>query len=226
MNWFCEKLKAIVPIVCASGALILSGCAGIPESPRELDEGRAEAERLRGMDSSKLYMDIPKGIEGKVPTSLTLLELYTELDFDPSGDSLYFVSMKDPFGAIYASEIRDESVALTGKLYPGIEAVDNEADAFRHAYFSFRLSQKIGSERAKKFTDAYEISYLNKMGGRCMDLWNNREGRKMYEDTKTSKSDKKALAQESVMSAIKDGKLVLRPFEINWGEEKKADQQK
>ena len=204
----------------------MSGCAGIPESPRELDEGRAEAERLRGVDSSKLHMDIPKEIEGKVPSSPTLLELYTELDFDPSGNSLYLVSLKDPFGALYASEIRDESVALTGKLFPGVEAVDNEADAFRHAYFSFRLSQKIGSERAKKFTDAYEISYINKMGGRCMDLWNNREGRRMYEDTKTSESDKKALAQESVMSAIKEGRLVLRPFEINWGDEAKAEPKK
>ena len=95
------------------------------------------------------------------------------------------------------------------------EVVDNEADAFRHAYFSFRLADKVGSARAKKFTDAYEISNINTMGARCMDLWNNREGRRMCEESANSKeSDRRAQAEKIVLDAVKSKRLILSPFRL------------
>ena len=121
----------------------------------------------------------------------------------------------DPEATYYASRLKDEAVKKVAELFPNVVAVDNEADAFRHAYFSFRLADKVGSARAKKFTDAYEISNINTTGARCMDLWNNREGRRMCEESANSKEpDRRAQAERIVLDAVKSNRLILSPFRL------------
>ncbi len=207
------KMKALPALLLACS--VLAGCISIPETEQELAEGRAEAMQFADVDYSDVELESPFEADKTIHETTTLEELYAELNFNPYGNSLYLVAINDPIGAMYAKSIRDESISMTSKLFPDILAVDNEADAFRHAYFSFRLSQKIGVIRAKKFTDAYEISNINKMGSRCMDLWNNREGRRMYSNTKDSSGDDKRLfAEKKVLNALSEGRLVTSPFKI------------
>ena len=173
----------------------------MPETEEELLAGRREAAMLEGRDESEIRLEPPQRFHKK---SLSLEEIYRELEFNPDGRGIHFVAF-----------FKDEAVKKVAELFPNVVAVDNEADAFRHAYFSFRLADKVGSARAKKFTDAYEISNINTMGARCMDLWNNREGRRMCEESANSKEpDRRAQAERIVLDAVKSNRLILSPFRL------------
>ncbi len=194
-------------IFCISASILLflfSGCASLPESKTPIPTQSKEIVSVKNFESQ------PE----KFAQNLTLDEFYKQMSFDPNGNSVEAVAFLDPVGAIKASEIKNESTSLTSKLFPNTFSMDTEADAFRHAYFSFRLSQEIGTMRTKKFTDAYEISVVNQPSSRCMDLWNNREGRKMFEATRTENIDKKELAKREVLKAIKIKSLALKPIQM------------
>ena len=49
-----------------------------------------------------------------------------------------------------------------------------------------------------------------------MDLWNNREGRRIYADS--PKSGRREFAKNEVIKAVKSKRLALSPFDI-WREE-------
>lgn len=207
-----SKLTGRAGAVTAFVLLSLSGCVSMPESERELEAGRLEAEKYAGMDSSQFKLRSP---DNDMSEAKSLPDVYRELDFNPNGRTLYAVALSDPVGTHYARILKNEAVARVAALFPNKDPVDNEADAFRHAYFSFRLADKIGSERAKRFTDSYEISNINTMGARCMDLFNNREGRRMCEESKSDKaSDRRALAEKTVLEAIVKRRLVLEPYRL------------
>ena len=195
--------------LCASA---LSGCISMPESERELVEGRQEQLVLRDVSTGEMMLINTMPKHYKV---YNLEDFYSEIGFNPKGENLYMVAFKDPIGANYARSIRLESVDLVKKLFPNMEAVDDKADAFRHTYFSFRLSQKIGTERAKKFCDAYEISNINKIGSRCMDLWNNREGRRLFYQSKGSVLSNESL-QLKILEKMKNGDIAVAPFELRF----------
>lgn len=213
MNVF-RQMKKLSPravwLLLPAVLLALSGCIGMPETQREILEGRAEAERLGGVDESQIKMRLP---DESANPPVSLAQLYKELEFNPDSAGIHSVALFDPEGIFYARKFKEEAVKKVAELYPNIEPVDNEADAFRHAYFSFRLADAIGVKRAKKFTDAYEVSNINKLGGRCMDLWNNREGRRMSVESQNLKtSDRRAVAEDLVKEAIKSKRLMLEPF--------------
>lgn len=200
---------------------LLFGCVTMPESEREIREGEAEQVILKDIEFSEIEIELPAQSlhsEQKVLANKSLAEVYRELEFNPNGRSLRNVALRDPIAAFYAKNIRDEALALTALLYPNNEAVDNEADAFRHAYFSCRLAQQVGKKRAKVFTDAYEISAINKIGSRCMDLYNNREGRKLSHASNANFYEKQRQAKEAVQNAIQSNKLMLEPFRIKLDE--------
>ena len=188
----------------------LCGCISMPETEHELIAGKEEAQRLQGKDISDIKLETPDSIS---KSDVSVLGIYKKLNFNPDGRGVYQQALRDPIGAHYARILKNHTVALVEELFPGIDPVDNEADAFRHAYFSFMLADKIGTKRAKAFTDAYEISFLNTMGARCMDLWNNNEGRKMCEESKNDTAlPRNKLARQLVLDAIKNKRLVLKPF--------------
>jgi hypothetical protein len=74
---------------------------------------------------------------------------------------------------------------LTARKYPGVNALSDEADAYRHTLASHVLSRMIGDRRAKAMGDAHEIGGLrapvgdgwNSPGERAADLYNNHVGR-------------------------------------------------
>lgn len=199
-------------VAAVSVMSLLSGCVSMPETEEELLAGRREAAVLAGKDESEIKLEPPQRFHRKW---LSLEEIYRELDFNPDGRGIHFVAFFDPEATYYASRLKDEAVKKVAELFPNVVAVDNEADAFRHAYFSFRLADKVGAERAKKFTDAYEISNINTMGARCMDLWNNREGRRMCAESAQSKdADRRALAEKMVLDAVRSKRLILSPLKL------------
>lgn len=97
-------------------------------------------------------------------------------------------------------------------MFPNEGRHNNFVDAFRHAYFSYRLSEKIGTTEAKKFCDAHEISYPNDDRERIMDLMNNKIGRELYNKYKTSGKDN---AIKIIMKALKNNLLRTRPYNIH-----------
>lgn len=191
-----------IAILIVALAMLLSGCA---TTQKTIPQSVPQPEKIASVPQFKSATEV-------FATTTTLAEFYKKMEFNPKGKTVEFVALADPIGAIKAREIKDESVALSKKLYPKEFTFDTTLDAFRHAYFSFRLSQEIGVERTKKFTDAYEISHINPPASRCMDLWNNLQGRKMYLATKAEKIDKKQLAKREVLKAIQTKLLALKPI--------------
>ena len=191
-----------IAILIVALLVLLSGCA---TTQKTTPQSVPQPEKIVSVPHFKSATEV-------FATTTTLAEFYKKMEFNPNGNSVEIVALADPIGAMKAREIKEESVALSKKLYPKEFTFDTVLDAFRHAYFSFRLSQEIGVERTKKFTDAYEISHINPPASRCMDLWNNQQGRLMYIATKAEKIDKKQLAKREVLKAIEIKQLALKPI--------------
>jgi|GEM_PF-4542450 len=139
-------------------------------------------------------------------------DFHDEFDFDPNGEGEKEYAIKNPIDggrAYLASKNAKEKVR---ELYGDkvSNAHNNEADAFRHAYWSYLMTQEIGAEDAKRVGDGHERSRVNDDTERFMDLYNNRLGRQLALDPK----NKGRPAEEVIQEAIKTGKLRLRPFRL------------
>jgi len=123
-------------------------------------------------------------------------------------------------------EFTREMVAVTSraikkyglKLNEKGQAVDCEADAFRHAYMQSYLSYKYGSlaanalglyhERGKKPDEDTSTN---------MDLWNNQIGREIADEIKKEKGNNldedlfEYLASEKIMQKMEKGELITEP---------------
>ena len=87
---------------------------------------------------------------------------------------------------------------------------DNEADAFRHALWSYKMAKSMGYAVAKRITDGHEITTPNPLGSRLMDLYNNEVGRQLAADT----SNHGLSDEEVIYQALRKGKLRIKPFNI------------
>ena len=95
---------------------------------------------------------------------------------------------------------------------------NDEADAFRHAYWNYMMTQSIGGEEAKKFGDAHEVTGAarSEAAGNdvtdevLMDLYNNNMGRTLAQDPDNAGRDPAEVIQE----AIANGDLRTTPFEV------------
>lgn len=105
------------------------------------------------------------------------------LGFDPGGAPQWAVFLRHPLNALKAKTLADEAADLTLKLYPDDPRFpgrrrDDDADAFRHAYWNYTMAKAFGSAEAQLFGNAHEISVPNyAAGARYMDLYNNQIGR-------------------------------------------------
>ncbi|MHB1207612.1 MAG: DUF6973 domain-containing protein [Rhodospirillaceae bacterium] len=135
---------------------------------------------------------------------------YEDLGFDPNGPGQWNVALHHPLAALGArwESIKAEDDA--GKRYGGQNPSqrNGEADAYRHAVWSHRMTQLIGPELAKAFADAHEISVPNPDSERLMDLYNNQIGRAAPED-RAGQSDPGLALQD----AIRKGYLRTSPFD-------------
>ena len=129
-----------------------------------------------------------------------------ELGFDPNGPGQWHVAVRHPLDAMVGVYDRNKAVAQTDHLYPNDPLQNDEADAFRHAFWSYLMTKSMGAEHAKQFTDAHEISVPNPIGERYMDLYNNRAGRNI------AGANGNEDAVEAIRKAIRNGKLRLSPY--------------
>ena len=126
----------------------------------------------------------------------------TSLGFDVNGPDEWNVVKQHPFSAVPA--------ALTGLYARFADKPDNysgsfhndSADAYRHARWSQLMTQYIGPDLAKQFSDAREISAPDPEGERLMDLYNNQIGRGLLS------------GRNQVQSALTGGLLRTSPFII------------
>ena len=108
-----------------------------------------------------------------------------ELGFNPAGPGHVGALLRDPMGFLIAGAAVQATNELTRRKYPGVNALSDEADAYRHTLASHVISRMIGDRRAKALGDAHEIEGLhapigdgrNSPGERAADLYNNHVGR-------------------------------------------------
>lgn len=150
-------------------------------------------------------LDGPNGMGPVVPD-----EMFAQLDFDPDGWSENWVAATSPINAIRALQARDEAFARTRELFPDHRAHNDEADAFRHAYWNYLMTQSAGGDFARDLDDAHERYSSNAMGETLMDLYNNNLGRTLAQDPDNAGRP----AHEVVLEALEAGRLRTLPFEV------------
>jgi hypothetical protein len=96
---------------------------------------------------------------------------------------------------------------LTLERFPGRDPHNDEADAYRHALWSHIMTQSMGADTAKTYTDTYERWRPNPDGERYMDLYNNQVGRSLP-GAQSGNTDPRIDVDE----ALKKGYLRQRPF--------------
>ena len=143
--------------------------------------------------------------------------MYKKLGFDPKGIDQILAFFNDPGpGSIagtlfFVADLLAKFKRNNGDFGTGSKRTLNlKQDAFRHAYWSYKVTQLIGADLAKGFGDAHEISQPNPAGGRLMDLYNNNAGRKLALDP----ANKGRPADEVILDALLQGQLQTRPFAI------------
>ncbi|XP_070532949.1 uncharacterized protein [Ptychodera flava] len=112
----------------------------------------------------------------KLPPGMREDSAYRWLSFNKRGIGEKALALKHLFKAptilLYAERSkRDARKYYSNSLHNGV------GDAFRHALFSYRVTKKYGSSIAKQFGDAHEVSHVNPLNERLMDLYNNQVGR-------------------------------------------------
>ena len=135
-------------------------------------------------------------------------QLFKKYDFDPDGNSRWQEVFKNPMDAYKAYDLSKTSVSITKNRYPGPWG-DNEADAFRHAHWSYRMAKELGVNGAKSFSDAHErYTKGNFFRRTVMDLHNNQVGRQLY----LQYGNTGASATDIVSGNI--GRLITSPYDI------------
>ena len=87
------------------------------------------------------------------------------------------------------------------------------ADAFQHAYASYRMTVRYSAAYAKELGDAHEVSSPNSSGERAKDLWNNAVGRWLALRDGSNADEWRAF--DVVEQAWRDGLLRTGPFITN-----------
>ncbi len=126
-----------------------------------------------------------------------------------------------PFDTRTAADTANEAVLETSRRFDEeIGAAQTEGrnvahndhiDAYRHAYWSFRMTREFGAQQAKEVGDIYEVRYRNEDDGELlMDLYNNRVGRELALDPRNDGRS----AAEVVNEAFEKGLLRVTPFKV------------
>jgi hypothetical protein len=109
-------------------------------------------------------------------------------------------------------DIKEEASAEAVKRFPppdGVREIDNQTDAFRHAYANALMTQKFGEEWTRKFATAHEGRENNYASSEAMDLYNNEIGRQIAVDNPNASPEELA---DLVQQAVNDGDtVVIRP---------------
>ncbi len=194
--------KAARPDVADAGGSPLSGPGGAVQKSKKPAKSRPPAVGNAGPPTNK---------------PVVLHDMYKKLGFDPKGIDQISALSNDPIpGAIAGVLVLVADVLAQFKRDNGnfgtgtTKTLDLKQDAFRHAYWSYLVTQLFAADLAKGFGDAHEISTPNRPGDRLMDLYNNNAGRKLSLDP----ANKGRPADEVILDALLQGQLQTRPFAI------------
>lgn len=134
------------------------------------------------------------------------------LHFDPSGPGEKRTALGMPLDALRAWQLRSDVDDAVRQYFPKLrDAHNNEADAFRHALWSFLVTRNIGLDAAKQIGDAHErYDEGQKQGEQLMDLFNNNVGRRLALDP----GNKDRPAEEVVLEALRNGQLQTQSFRL------------
>jgi hypothetical protein len=118
-----------------------------------------------------------------------------------------------PLTGTRAGVLADEAEKKTAEQirkgrFPKASIGGGPADAFRHIYWNYRMTEKLGPDAAKRFGDGHEITVPTPDGDRLMDLFNNNLGRRLALDP----ANKGRPAEDVVLEAIKKGHAQTQPF--------------
>ncbi|WP_102144537.1 DUF6973 domain-containing protein [Mycobacterium hubeiense] len=109
-------------------------------------------------------------------------------------------------------DIKEQATAEATKRFPppdGVREIDNQTDAFRHAYANALMTQKFGEEWTRNFTTAHEGRENNYGSSEAMDLYNNEVGRRIAVDNPNASPEELA---DLVQQAVNNGEtVVIRP---------------
>ncbi|XP_002731150.1 uncharacterized protein LOC100370001 [Saccoglossus kowalevskii] len=111
-----------------------------------------------------------------LPSDLSETGAYSWLGFDPNGPGEWRVSLQNIFKVFAIRDMADDSKADAQREFPN-SLHNGQGDAFRHALWMYRVTKRYGSYTAKQFGDAHEVSSVNVLSERLMDLYNNKVGR-------------------------------------------------
>ncbi len=147
------------------------------------------------------------------------------LRFDSTLGDLQFLFLNNKIMAYksrmdLAPEARD-----VAKRVMGGGGRNDATDAFRHAYWSFRMAEEFGPEIAKVIGDGHEASGVRLKdfrltvvrqtpGELLMDLYNNHIGRQLFLEARGTMRVGRPPAEKYVLDALKQGRLQTRPFKI------------
>lgn len=129
------------------------------------------------VDNREPYTDKQVGYPRDIPRRLLaqLAGYYRDDIYEGEAD---LMDQLDLLGLKRLSDVSGEAFAVEASFF-GKEGEDYAAnndgvgDAFRHAYWSARLTQEFGPEWAGQFTDAHESKPGNEAARDFMDRWNN-----------------------------------------------------
>ena len=110
-----------------------------------------------------------------------------------------------------ASEAKDAMRMAYPTVY---NATDNEADAFRHAYWNFVMAQSYGYETTILISNAYERAHPGNMISTAMDLYNNRVGALLgiSNSMATSITDRSVI----ITNAVSQNHLISKAWYIDY----------
>ncbi len=119
----------------------------------------------------------------------------------PNGEGVAMVQAVGPFFALLAAQLRyeAESVASASGLHDPHNGLQ---DAFRHCYWSCRMTQVFGAERAKKVGDTHELCGNDPVNESVMDLKNNAMGRSLGTPTADCESACKSAALNGDLTTL------------------------
>ncbi len=131
----------------------------------------------------------------------------------PCGEALTQIWAVGPLNAFIADQLRQEAYAVTNDVAPrlpgGKGGIHNgAADAFRHCYWSCRMTEELGPEIAKRIADIHEFCarHVQPVAEEAMDQFNNKMGREFGQAVGRTGN-----CRERCEKAIREGRLQLSP---------------
>lgn len=116
--------------------------------------------------------------------------------------------MADPTRIPAVIDIREQATSVATQRFPppnGSE-IDNQTDAFRHAYGSALMTQQFGEDWTAAFTAAHEGRVDNYQSSESMDLYNNQVGRNIALANPDASPEQLA---DLVQQSVQNGDMVV-----------------